>query len=303
MCKKSLVAVLSFYCVVMLGVCAFATSRKITLIGIKGEVQVRKAGSEEWVTASEGFELYEGDSIKTKTKSSALLKFDDGTITKVGSLTILNINKLFIEGKGKSTMLDVEMGKVWHRVKKINVDDTFRVMTPSAIAGVRGTFFASEVDETISTFDVFEGEVEVYQKDTPSAKIVLKQNERTKVEANKAPTAPTVIPKEELDVLKNEFSEEEYNAYSYSIEMDISPETIEAGGKADVTIRVFYNGKPVNRSMELKVKLGGRAVFAGTDINEMTISTDEEGVAKFQVTDDVAERIPIDVSMVVKVAK
>ncbi len=70
-----------------------------------------------------------------------------------------------------------------------------------------------------------------------------------------------------------------------------------------MTIRVLYDGKPVNRSMELKVKLGGNAVFAGTDIKEMTISTDEQGIATFQVTDDVAERIPIDVSMVVKIAK
>lgn len=303
MSRKAVLVLLSFCLIVMLSLSVFAATRKITVSGISGEVLLRKAGSEDWVAASEGIDLFEGDSIKTKSKSSAILKFDDGSMTKIGSLTVLNLSKLFIEGKSKSTMIDVEIGKTWLRVKKISADDSFSVRTPSAIAGVRGTFFSSEVEETASTFDVFEGEVEVSQRDNPTAKVTLKQNERSKVEINKAPTAPTVIPKQDSDTLKNEFSVEEYNAYKYSIEMDISPETIEAGGKSDVTIKVLYDGKPLNRSMEIKVKLGGKAVFAGTDINEITVSTDDQGVARLQVTDVIAERIPIDVSMVVKIAK
>jgi len=121
-------------------------------------VEFRITDSSEWQPAEEEIELSPGSSVKTGPESRVELQLSDNSIIRVNDLSLFKFKK----PEETLTVLDVERGKTWIHLKKLESGQRFEVRTPNAYAGVRGTTFWVESDpETEDVIGVEEGEVEV----------------------------------------------------------------------------------------------------------------------------------------------
>ena len=135
--------------VVSLGFTAEA-KRIATITELKGVVEV-KVPKQPWIPASVGMLLNQGDLIRTKAKSSAILNLDAAAQTatvevKEGSQLAL---AELLEDKAtatQTTLLDLALGEILIKAKKLHSEKSrFEVKTPTSIVGVRGTKFSVTV--------------------------------------------------------------------------------------------------------------------------------------------------------------
>ncbi len=100
-------------------------------------------GTEE--KARLGVVVKTGDRIETGPKGKVDLQFPNGSAIRIAPQTILDFAKLSMNTQGGvDTQLALAGGKVFADVKKAKKTDGFSVVTPTAIAGVRGTSFIVE---------------------------------------------------------------------------------------------------------------------------------------------------------------
>jgi len=279
-----------------------AKGQGAVLTAIKGTVAYKTKGAADWTVASSKSSVKEGDMIKTGADSSVIIKFADGSMVKLGAMAQITLSSTGAAKSGGAS-LGVDSGKMWSRVRKQGADSSFSVKTPTAIAGVRGTFFSSEAEEQASTFDVFDGEVLVSSIVDPNQSVSVKSKQRTVVAGEKGPSTPSAIPEGEEKNGRNGFTEQEFTNAAFDIQVSISPQTLSPGEKATVSVQVFENNAPAQRKISLRLILSGSAVFASTKTNEIDVTTDAKGAAKLEITDPVEETVTVEARMLVKVVK
>ena len=279
--------------------------REAKIQALNGDVHVKRAKSDSWIKATKGMTLKEGDVVRTKSKSKVVLELDDKSVIQLTSLSQLTIDKMTRSLKGKDTGVDMKVGKGWNKVKKQKKQrDKFNVGTPTAVAGVRGTYFSNQVEESSdSTFDVFEGEISVHQKADPSSAVYVRTNKRTEVKKGQGPSAPSAIPQDELEAgLTQGIEGAMSNVGNYDLSIDVNPPTISAGGKAVVNVQFMENGKPYNGVVVFTLTLGGNAAFLSNNSQALEIASNEKGFVTVEITDSVKEQVSIgaDVSFEVQ---
>ncbi|PJZ70159.1 lipoprotein LipL45 [Leptospira perolatii] len=113
-----------------------------------GESKIQHADLTE-EKAQLGASLKTGDKLVTKEKAKVDIQFADGSAVRISENSQLEFATLALNTQGNTdTRLSLVSGKVFAKVNKANKDDKFSVITPTAIAGVRGTSFI--VDRTKS---------------------------------------------------------------------------------------------------------------------------------------------------------
>lgn len=125
--------------------------RIATVTEIKGTVEV-KTPKQAWMPAKVGMVFNQGDIIRTKKNSRALLNLDGMAETatiEVKENSQLKLAEL-IENKkeaSQTTMLDLALGEILIKAKKLHSEKSrFEVKTPTSIVGVRGTTFSVTVE-------------------------------------------------------------------------------------------------------------------------------------------------------------
>jgi len=142
---------------------------KIKIVYLEGEVKIQRAGATQMVMAKVGDILTEGDKISTSAKSVCDLEFAPQTISRLSSDADLTITQAAIETKkglfkkseNKNINLNLAKGALLSKVKKLGEKESFKVSTPSAVAGVRGTFFKVANTANLTKVDVISGVVAV----------------------------------------------------------------------------------------------------------------------------------------------
>lgn len=140
--------------VVSVAALAWAAEGKRTakIISIDGNAQVKLAGQTSWSPASVDMILSEGDTLKTDSKSFALVNVNgigQTATVEVKEGSELLLAELLIDQKSGShkTMLDLASGEILIKAQKVKSEDSkFEVKTPTSIVGVRGTTFAVKVE-------------------------------------------------------------------------------------------------------------------------------------------------------------
>lgn len=126
-----------------------------TVIKTVKKVEWQRARTKAWQKANLDTLLFAGDTLRTGTDAKAELRYGDGSVTRVGSLSTLTLVE---DGRRE---IRLESGRVWLQIQKGGAG--MRVITPGAVAAVTGTEFMVEFDPTrkVTEVTVFEGSVNV----------------------------------------------------------------------------------------------------------------------------------------------
>ncbi len=126
-----------------------------------GDVKIINNGQS--VTANTGDKITQGMTVKTGAKSIVDIYFE-GSVIRIlekSSVVMTELVKNLTDSK-ELTELYVENGKVFSKVtRKLTQGEKFRVNTPTAVAGVRGTEFLVSEENGKSNIACIEGKVAV----------------------------------------------------------------------------------------------------------------------------------------------
>ena len=155
--------------------------------------------------------LYKDETIYTLEKGKIRFRLNDGSILSLASETKLELNKSVYNKKKKSrsSFLTMAFGKARFLVVKLAnfKRSDFKVKTPTAVCGVRGSDYVVEAAEEVSTFIALEDTtIEVYNPQFPDAEpMVLKDGEMSKVYKGGYPSEPVKLSPEEIKRVKEQF--------------------------------------------------------------------------------------------------
>lgn len=153
---------------------------------VRGEVTIVSLGKS--TAAQKGAVINSGDTVKASAKSLAIISMDDGIVFKMNPKSDLSIP----EKDDNSVTLN--SGSIFSKVSKQKPNQQFKLRTPSAVIGVRGTeFFTSYGQSEDKKSDIWmcvnEGAVEVLSSKSKEP-VVVKQGEGVVIPAGKEVTPP-----------------------------------------------------------------------------------------------------------------
>lgn len=137
---------LTLLCLTGLGTgTAMAARGDLSISNFQGDVQVKAVGAADWTVAKFDQILAEGDSIKTGADAIVVLKMDKvGTLT-LDSETEVTVQKKSIQGKIIDAELNIKLGTLKGDLQKLHEGSSFKLISPTAVAAVRGTSFIIRV--------------------------------------------------------------------------------------------------------------------------------------------------------------
>lgn len=112
-----------------------------------GDSKIQHADQTE-EKAQLGALLKTGDNVVTGDNGKVDIQFADGSSIRISPKSAIDFAKLSQDNAGTTdTQIALVSGKVFAKVNKAKKEDNFTVVTPTAIAGVRGTSFIVETAE------------------------------------------------------------------------------------------------------------------------------------------------------------
>ncbi len=134
------------------------TAEEISLISWQGTVQLLSAGRTDWVPVEAGTKLSAGDSLRTLENSSVDIELR-GNIIRLkenSAIQIKDIKQIGLLG-----------GKLLAALKRLPPEGEFKITSPVAISGIRGTSFSLAImpDNYTTEIRVVEGEVTFSSRD------------------------------------------------------------------------------------------------------------------------------------------
>lgn len=163
---------------------------RAVVASIKGEVVLRAADGAA-LSPAKGQSLAPGTVLETK-KGSIVLDLADGSQAQVKSNTRVVLRD---PAKDNYFSLELFLGKVITKIKKrLGMEPSFRMGTPTAVITVRGTDFLTQVDKKQTTeVYVYEGVVEVAGVLPGSRSVFVRPGFWTQVQPHRPPRPPTPI--------------------------------------------------------------------------------------------------------------
>ncbi len=178
---------------------------------VQGKVVIMHADKLRGYWAKKDLPLFKDDIIVTLEKGRIRFSLKDESVMTLASKTELVINRSVYDTKKKSrfSFLRMTLGKIRFRVKRF-IDlrhSEFKVRTPTAVVGVRGSDFiiraAPEVTEVTA---LEETKLEVVSSAFPEvAPMLVTDFERTTVQESALPTEAEVVAPDEIEQMKKEF--------------------------------------------------------------------------------------------------
>ncbi len=264
----------------------------VEFVYIKGEVNFKDGGVEQWYKAEVGTKITTGATIYTKVNSEAILSWGGGHAFKISQLSLVNLSKISFDENGniEENKIDIEKGKALFKARKlISRDSKYEVKTPTAAAGVRGTEFNVEVfDNKATVIDILSGEVNVT---AISLETFLDEGKRIIINPGRErESKPESIPEEKKIELQKESNEmKEYVK-------ETTGEKVEGG---ELKVEAFKDGSKEGEIKEPVITEGAGAgekidveeVSAGKDLGEEIIKNEINETKTMEVKKQVEEII------------
>jgi tetratricopeptide (TPR) repeat protein len=157
-----------------------------TLLAVQGLTQLRRSGAAAFVPAYRRMGLGVGDLLRTGPRAHAELLFRDGSALSLNQNSALVIPP--IAGGGHPSSFNLTAGELWARVVH---GRHLQFVTPTAVAGVRGTELNLRVDaDGTSTLTVADGEVSFHN---PRGSVVVRASQQSIARPGQAPTLPVTV--------------------------------------------------------------------------------------------------------------
>lgn len=132
---------------------------------LEGSAQALGAGATKGRSIRKGDRLAKDQEVRVGERSRIELRFPDGTVMRFSEKSSVKLNDVYYNKASgdKSVKVDLSLGKLWAKVKKLTTTDSrVEVKTTNAVAGVRGTVYRVNVEEDKSALvKVYDGAVSV----------------------------------------------------------------------------------------------------------------------------------------------
>ena len=126
-----------------------------------GHVYAKINPSTDWQEVAVGQTFKKSDSIKTDASSSLILQFPGGTSVSIRPNTEITIDELIWDNVAKKVNIGMNAGEIRTIFNKAKTPSEFKVRTPTAICGARGTVFYVKSDANSTSIYVGEGSVDI----------------------------------------------------------------------------------------------------------------------------------------------
>jgi hypothetical protein len=122
---------------------------------VSGQVEIQKKGESQWVPATIGTKLFEGDNIRAFGGASARMDLPDGSTIFLAENSRVVVGKLEFDqqNQAREALFHLAVGKVRAVVSQTALrlvkarQSNFSISTQTAVAAVRGTDFEVTYDE------------------------------------------------------------------------------------------------------------------------------------------------------------
>ena len=228
--------VLKMFFMLMMPVVLFGANAIVQ--DFSGDVGYLKAGTGEKIPVTKSLILTQEDVIITGKDGMVKLLLDTGSQITIGNLTRVKIAKL----TDVDTLLELTLGELKAKVKKLKGDMSFKVRTPASVCAVRGTEFVVKVDETGKTkITVFAGIVSAREISGIGEEVYIRQNQFLEVIPGVEPSAPVDIsaiyeaPAEVIAMTKAELLNE--------VKGDLTKEEVQQAAAIEIKNAEYEQGK------------------------------------------------------------
>ncbi|MFC1747448.1 FecR domain-containing protein [Pseudomonadota bacterium] len=165
---------------------------------IKGKVDQLSVGSEEVRLVNRGDAVYQGDTIRSKRRAMAQIKFNNGSVMTIAAQSKVEIDSIAKEASRDKSSIRAVRGLIRTLVPK-GQTSSYEVITPTAVAAVRGTEWVTKVGVKVSDFFVLDGIVSAKNIDPNiTTEVLIKPLHATRVSEGKPPLPPFKFNKDEL---------------------------------------------------------------------------------------------------------
>lgn len=207
--KKNIVLMLTVGIICLSILSVSAKELFATLDSLSGKAEIQRAGQQKWVLVDKYTKLYNNDIIRVLEKSTARIKWQNGSTIYVNSNSqiLINLHSDTINNK-LSNYATVFFGAIYFIVKKslpkaISKSYDTKVYTPTAVIAIRGTSFMVTVkkENGDTRIGVLNGTVLV-KNILKSQSIFLAAAHQTDVTINTDPITPSAFLKKDIEKLK-----------------------------------------------------------------------------------------------------
>lgn len=197
--KKFILYMIIGLCAVALSaVSAFAEDNTVKIASTSGKVLVKIGDSAEWADAKIGQLLRVKDSINTAEDGKAVLEFPDKSSVALKSNTKIAIEELVWNDAARKVGINMSAGELRTMLKKFDKPSEFKVKTPTAVCGARGTVFYVIVFADGTGLYVEEGLADILNSISGESYTVYR-GMRSDAFQNGATSTPRELSKTEVD--------------------------------------------------------------------------------------------------------
>jgi hypothetical protein len=167
---------------------------------VSGYVSHKKASDGRWSVLTVDSKISDGDSIKTSKQSNADIRFGKNMNNIVSASEDTSVEFKRIVSSGNKD-IKLNHGTLLSDLKELDSDSRFEVKTPTAVCGVLGTGFETQVTDDRTTLKVYEGRVYVKGVGMQSVfakEVVVGEGNQTIIEKSKSPQQPVPISADDI---------------------------------------------------------------------------------------------------------
>jgi len=165
------------------------------ILELSGDIDITSMKTGKRIIPEEGTVIDGNDKIRTGRKSFVSIVLNDGSKLFIREISVLYVQDIKLKLTDQPTRIQIITGKLRVIAAKTMKGNSVVVYTPTAIAGVRGTDFGIIATQLETRVVIFQGKVEVANKDKNILKsYILKDREETKITYQQPPEAPVVVP-------------------------------------------------------------------------------------------------------------
>jgi hypothetical protein len=230
-----------FLLTALVTVSLFASVGRIT--EIDGTAFIKQQSNKGFKKLTPNLDISKGDVIRTMNNSFVDITFDDESTLKVYPKSIVKIDKN-ITDKNNSKSITLFSGRLWAKVhKRITKKNFFKINTPTATAGVRGTSFGVVVSPNGSSLVRVKSGRVLFDSDIDPKLLKEEKKENNKKESESAPKPDNLMQPQELKISTSSINRED-NSIDTDIVTGIKRKSIILRKDSTASFRLEQGIKP-----------------------------------------------------------